>query len=221
MKFFSKLGIVAAMALAGTAWGDAPDPSEVYVNSIAYAGSGCPAGSVAENISFDAKAFTLLFDEFYAEAGPGVSRRENRKNCQLLIDLHVPQGWSYSLFSVDYRGYVSLDRKVKALQKSSYYFQGSRDTASLTTNASGPIDDDYLITDTLGLSALVWKPCGVDRAININSQVRVNNYRNRRGSGLMTIDSIDGIVEHVFGISWKRCGGKKKKKKKSKKPRWL
>lgn len=189
--------------IAGSAFADAPD--YVYVRSISYAGSGCPAGSVAQNVAPDLQAFTLLFDSYIAEAGPGVSAREKRKNCQINIDLAFPQGWSYSIFTVDYRGYVSLEPRTTAMQKSSYYFQGNRATANLQTTMKGPVDKDYQIRDTLGLSAMVWSPCGASRSLNINSQIRVDNTRNRRGFGLITLDSIDGQVEHVYGIKWKRC----------------
>ena len=42
-------------------------PDEVTVRSITYAGSGCPAGSVAQNIAPDFKAMTLLFDNFIVD----------------------------------------------------------------------------------------------------------------------------------------------------------
>lgn len=189
--------------IAQTATADAPD--NVYVRSIAYAGSGCPAGSVAENISPDLKAFTLLFDNYIAEVGPGIPAREKRKNCQINVDLAFPQGWSYTIFTVDYRGFMSLEARVTGLQKSSYYFQGSRATASLQSTFRGPTDEDYQVRDTLGLNALVWSPCGANRALNINTQIRVDNSRNRRGLGLATLDSIDGQLQQIYGIRWRRC----------------
>ena len=49
---------------------------------------------------------------------------ENRKNCQLNIDLEYPSGFQYSVFSQVYRGYVELDANVTALQQATYYFSG-------------------------------------------------------------------------------------------------
>ena len=202
MKSTLFLAPVMALAMASAAYGDAP--SHVTIDSISYAGSGCPAGSVAENLSDDYTAFTLLFDDYIAEIGPGVSRRENHKNCQINIDLSFPQGWSFTVADVDYRGYVSLDRGVTATQQSRYYFQGSRASATLRSNYHGAIDEDYEIRDTLGLSALVWSPCGANRSLNINSQIRLRT-RNRRATGLITLDSVDGQLTHVYGIKWRRC----------------
>src|SRR5690606_5732798 len=87
-----------------------PNPREVYVHSISYGGSGCPQGSVGSSFSNDRKSFTLIFDSFVAYSGAGVPITEARKNCQLNINLRLPNGFSYSVASFDYRGYVSLPR---------------------------------------------------------------------------------------------------------------
>ena len=98
-----------------------------------------------------------------------------------------------------------MDRNVTGVQKTTYYFQGSRSSASLQSTYRGSIDEDYHHRDRLGVSALVWSPCGASRALNLNTQVRVDNRRNRRGFGLMTLDSIDGVLTHRYGIKWRRC----------------
>jgi hypothetical protein len=192
-----------ALAVSGSAFADAP--AYVRVRNISYAGSGCPAGSVAGNTSPDRQAFTLLFDQYIAEVGPGVPLNQKRKNCQINVDLDFPSGWSYTIFTVDYRGYVSLERNVKGTQQSSYYFQGQGRTATLKTLMNGPIDQNYQIRDTLGLSATVWSPCGAQRALNINSQLILDNSRARNSSGLLTTDSVDGELKLVYGIQWQRC----------------
>lgn len=180
-----------------------PDPSQVHIQNIAYAGSGCPAGSVSELMAPDAKAFSLLFDSYVAEAGPGIPLSQNRKNCQVAVDLRFPAGWSFTVFEVDYRGYAKLDRGATGTQKTSYYFQGSGTTANLASDYYGPFDNDYHIRDTLGLSATVWSPCGAVRALNMNTQVRVSAPSSRRA--LMTVDSIDGQLTHIYKLQWRQC----------------
>ena len=193
------LGLISS----GSAYALAPD--SVSIRSINYAGSGCPAGSVAEDISPDYQAFTLMFDSYIAEAGPGVSFREGRKNCNINLSLDFPQGWSFAIMDVDYRGYVYLDRNVTGSQTSRYHFQGDRRTATLQSTYRGPIDQDYHIRDTLGLQSVVWSPCGASRSLNINTAISLNNRRNRNGGGLMTTDTIDGQLTHVYNIKWRRC----------------
>lgn len=41
--------------------------------------------------------------------------------------------------------------------------------------------------------------------MNINSQVRVDNSEAKRGTGIMTTDSIDGKVTLEIGLKWWRC----------------
>ena len=204
MQSLAKAGLALVVASIGaTAFADVPD--YVRVRSISYAGSGCPAGSVAENISLDKQAFTLLFDSYIAEVGPGVPVREKRKNCQLLVDLDFPQGWTYTVMDVDYRGYVSIERGVTAEQSSAYYFQGQGQSGTLETKIKGEKDDDYHLRDLVGLSALVWAPCGARRALNINTQIQVDNSANKRAAGLMTVDSVDGQLTQIFHLKWERC----------------
>ena len=89
-------------------------------------------------------------------------------------------------------------------QQSIYYFQGTRGKkVKLATTLRGQMSDDYEINDALGLRALVWSPCGVNRALNIKTTLQV---RARRGkSALMTLDSMDGEVSHVYGFKWRKC----------------
>ena len=180
-----------------------PDPRDVRINGISFAGSGCPAGSVSQNLSEDAKAFTLLFDSYVAEAGPGMPLSLSRKNCQIAVDLRFRQGWSYTIFTVDYRGYARLDPGTSGQQLSSYYFQGQTKTGNLRSLFYGPTEKDYQIRDTLALDAMVWSPCGANRALNMNTQVRVAASGSKRA--LLTIDSIDGELKHIYGIKWRRC----------------
>lgn len=202
--FACKAGASLVLTLsAAAAFADAPD--NVTINNIVYAGSGCPAGSVAQNVSQDASAFTLMFDDYMAEVGPGVPFFAGRVNCQLNIDLSYPSGWSFTVISIDTRGFVELDPGVTALQQSSYYFQGQDGSAVMSSNAVGPIDTDYDLTDSLTSDALVWSPCGEQRSLNIDTEVRANNFGNPTGNGLITTDSIDGQVTTVFAIQWQRC----------------
>ena len=198
----SVLPLIAVLGLADSAAARSA-PEWVRFRSISYAGSGCPAGSVAQNVSPDRLAFTLLFDSYMAEVGPGIPLSNSRRNCQLNIDLEYPAGWSYTLFAIDYRGYASLEPGVRGTQKSTYYFQGQSISPSVQSDLVGPRTQDYHYRDTFSTTA--WSVCRVFRSLNINSQVRVDNSRSPSASGLMTVDSIDGQVVHTYGIGWRNC----------------
>ncbi len=208
-SFFANIAAIFALGALTLAGASAQAetravPAYAKVRHISFAGTGCPAGSVAGLFASDLTAFHMYFDDFVAETGPGVPFSAKRKNCQISIDFDLPSGWSYSVASVEYKGYVALDSGVSAQQTSTYYFQGQSAQARLSSTMYGPAAHGYTIRDTLGISGLVWSPCGLSRALNVNSQVLVNSTSSA-SSGIITLDKIDARVAHVFGIQWRRC----------------
>jgi len=200
---------LAALAVAAPADrvilddGDAqPNPNEVFVHSISYGGSGCKQGTVGHSFSNDRKSFTLIFDEFVASSGPGVAATESRKNCQLNINMKLPNGFSYSVATFDYRGYVQLPKGATAEQKSIYYFQGETSQASAGTRFAGPISKDYLVSDAVPFGGMVWMPCGRIIPLNINAQVRLSAGAQQ---AQITTDSIDGKVRQILGLQFRKC----------------
>jgi len=204
MQNVNLAGFALALGTLGLASAAAAQPGHFTIKSLVHAGTGCPAGTVAENVSPDLKAFTLLFDSFYAEAGPGLPLSASRKNCQLNIAFDCPSGWRFALVNLDTRGFASLDWNVKGVQQTSFYF-GSAMTGTIARDFHGPTAEDYVVRDTLPAASRVWGSCGRNaRSLNINASIRVDNMRNRSGSGLMTVDSVDGSLVQTYGILWER-----------------
>ncbi|KAK6507122.1 hypothetical protein TWF481_005570 [Arthrobotrys musiformis] len=207
MKFSTSVIATSLLALVAAApastKADGPDPKLVWIKGIATGGTGCPAGSVASQISSDRSTFTLIFDQYVASIGPGVPATEGRKNCQLNVHLRYPGGWQYSIFSATYRGYASLQNKQEGLQKSTYYFSGDSRQTSTQTLFKGPYNSDYSLTDNVDQTSDVWSPCGMDGMLNINSQVRVTGDMSK--SGMLTTDSIDGKFTQIHSLVWRRC----------------
>jgi hypothetical protein len=203
MKFATVLAASAIATTIPVENGNVPNRNEVSIRQITVNGSGCPPGSVASAISEDLKSFTLLFSEFIASSGPGVTAPDNRKNCLLNVDIRYPQGWSYSVATIDYRGFVSVPRGVTAVQRSTYYFSGQTQQATITSRWVGPRSDDYLVRNQVPISQIVWSKCGVTERGNINTQIRLEGDLTK--SAQMTVDSIDGTLKQIYGIQWRRC----------------
>ncbi|MCX6131583.1 MAG: DUF4360 domain-containing protein, partial [Proteobacteria bacterium] len=90
----------------------------------------------------------------------------------------------------------------------SYFFEGQGFTGRFASNQSGPYTSDYVYNDNIGLSSAVWSPCGIERALNINTAIRVSNTDNRKyrnARGLISNDSVDGQIKQVWGITWRPC----------------
>lgn len=56
----------------------------------------------------------------------------------------------------------------------------------------GPIDNNYIKTDTFGLESTVWSPCGYDGILNINSEVRIAPLTSPNPS-LMTVSCYPAV----------------------------
>jgi hypothetical protein len=125
--YFGTLVLLAAstLSLAAPAPPTGPNPNDVFIKSFTYAGSGCPVGSVANATDAAKDVLTLIYSNYVASIGPGTTVTDHRKNCQVNLDVHYPQGWQFSLFSVDYRGFEDLEKDVTGKQSATYYFSGN------------------------------------------------------------------------------------------------
>lgn len=182
-------------------------PSGTTIEGVNYGGSGCPQGSATVNIAGDGSNFTAIFDEYIASIGYGIPITENRKFCQLDVNLHVPPGWSYTLFDATYRGFTDLDYKIKATQTSTYYFSGLPGQRTFSTDWVGPVTKDYQFVDEIGLPSLVWSPCGEERNLQIKTSIFLRKLygATKYSAGQITTDSIDGNVTFKWGWLWKKC----------------
>lgn len=193
------------LSLTAASIAKADYPAWVRIEGFTYAGSGCPAGSISDNLATDGQALTLLFDSFVASVGPGIPFSEKRKNCAITVKLRFPQGWSYSLYTVDYRGYLDLQPGTSGSQTARYWFSGDGRTGQATTSFYGPRTGDYTIRDRMFFSQSIWSPCGAQRDLVLNSAVQVDNSRAPFASAMLTEDAQDHSVQQIYGIKWQRC----------------
>ncbi|AZM56432.1 DUF4360 domain-containing protein [Streptomyces sp. WAC 01529] len=183
-----------------------PPPDKIVIEVATVNGSGCPRGTAAVAVSEDNTAFTVTYSDYLARAGGGADPTAFRKNCQLNLIVYVPQGFTYAIASADYRGYASLQPGAKGIEKASYYFQGSSNTAAITHEFKGAHHDNWQATDTTDWAQLVWAPCGERRNFNINTELRVDvGTSDPAKSSFMTMDSTDGDISTKYHMAWKQC----------------
>jgi hypothetical protein len=204
----SPLILPFALALASTftaapASGQSPPPGQVYIHSISYGGTGCPQGTVGSSFANDRQSFTLIFDSFVASSGVGVPPTASRKNCQVNINMLWPNGYTFAVNSIEYRGFTQLPAGVIAEQKATYYFQGEITQASSLSRWVGPVSRDYVALDQFVTGALTWAPCGRVVPVNVNAQVRLIGPPASQAQ--ITTDSIEGKVKQIYNLSWARC----------------
>ncbi len=193
IKLISSLVMVFGFTLQAQAGIRLGDPQ--------YGGSGCPAGSASVALTDDQKALSILFDQYSAQAGDGVSL--DRKSCNLAIPVHVPQGYSLAVYEVDYRGFASVPRGAQGRFNVEYFFAGATGPRSAQV-FNGPTDRDFLIEHNLGVEAVIWSRCGEDVILRVNSSLLARTNRNQDPT-LMSIDSADLKSRLVYHVQWKRC----------------
>ncbi|KAK0744737.1 hypothetical protein B0T21DRAFT_447871 [Apiosordaria backusii] len=205
---FSILPLVAGLATASPVivdpLADSPSGHEVSIVGLAFAGSGCPAGTVSGQLSSDLTTITLLYANFIAQAGQGISASNYRKNCQLNVKIKYPQGYQFSVFKADYRGYAQIPSGDTGTCKATYYFSGDSKQITSTLTIKGPYDDNYLKTDTFGVESTVWSPCGLEGLLNINSEVRLSPMDAVKPA-LLTVDSTDLKFVQKHYLQWQKC----------------
>ncbi|KNB50706.1 DUF4360 domain-containing protein [Streptomyces caatingaensis] len=192
---------------AGAAPQGTPPPDRIVIDVVTVNGSGCPAGTAAVAVAPDNTAFTVSYSNYLAQVGVGSKPTDFRKNCQLGLNIHVPQGFTYAIAEADYRGFAHLESGATGLEKASYYFQGMSQTASQTHRFSGPLSDDWQTTDTTDVASLVYAPCGSQRILNVNTELRVGAGTSDPASttSFMAMDSADGSVNTLYHFAWKQC----------------
>jgi hypothetical protein len=202
------LGALAVAAPAHAAPELAPKPDKMMVISVASAnGSGCPKGSAAIQVSPDNTAFTVTYSEYTASVGPKATPLDFRKNCQLLLDIKVPSGFTFAIASADYRGYASLRDGAYGEQNASYYFQGHSKTTMSQHKFKGPLEDDWQRTDQVAIASTSFLPCGEKRYLNINTDLRVNRGTSdtKKHTNFLSMDSTDAAINTLYRVAWKSC----------------
>jgi hypothetical protein len=200
-------GLVVLSLFASSAYADPPPSDHIVIEVVTVNGSGCPLGTAAVAVSPDNTAFTVTYSNYLVVVGLGSTPTDFRKNCQLNVLVHVPQGFTYAVASADYRGFASLASGATGLERANYYFQGQVPTAFINHNYVGPMSDDWQATDSTDLAALVYSPCGAQRNLNINTELRVSAGTSdpKKTTSLMAMDSTDGEIETIYHFDWKRC----------------
>lgn len=208
LTLFSQLLFVSPASADGFLDDPVPPPDDSFVIDIVTVnGSGCPPGSAAVAVAPDNTAFTVTYSTYLAQVGVGSKPTDFRKNCQLNVLVHVPQGFTYGIARADYRGFASLAAGASAIQRSSYYFQGTPNTDIRTHNFAGAMEDNWQTSDETDVSSMEMHPCGAMRTLNINTELRVNAGTSNPANttSFLAMDSTDGAINTVYHFHWKHC----------------
>jgi hypothetical protein len=178
-----------------------PD-GNVTVEVVATSGSGCAPGTAWVATHPDKSGFRIRYSDFVAEAGGGAEPTARRKNCQLGVVVGVPAGWTFAVAVVDYRGRARLQSGATGLQRTNYAWQGSSENSRTDETFAGPYNGFWDTRDVA--HELIYLPCGQQRVLNINTELRVDAGTSSGRSG-MSMTATDGDVDTLFNFTWSSC----------------
>lgn len=201
------MAFVAMSTTPANAWPTVPPPDKIIIDVVTVNGSGCRPGTTAVAVSPDNTAFTVTYSDFLAQVGVGAKPTDFRKNCQLNLLVHVPQGFTYAVAQTDYRGFAHLENGASGEERAGYYFQGHSQTTAMSHKLQGPFENNWQNTDVNDVAQLVYMPCGELRSFNINTELRVNagTSDTTKTTSFMTMDSTDANISTTYHFSWKQC----------------
>ncbi|MDT4994040.1 MAG: hypothetical protein QOH97_3932 [Actinoplanes sp.] len=208
LKALSAAAVLAAALVApATAAQAAPPQDQMVIDVVSANGSGCPDDTAVVTVSPDNTAFTISYSQYTAQVGVGAPPTAFRMNCQIGLNVHVPQGFTYAIASAQYRGFAHLEPGAYGSESANYYFQGEPQSTKKRHNFYGPLDIDWQANDYIGVGALSFLRCGERRYLNINTELRLSAGTSNRWTttSLLTMDSTDASLDTIYHVAWRHC----------------
>lgn len=197
---FLGASVVAPSGPASAA--DLPPPNSLVVKKLSANGSGCRHDSASVAASLDNTAFTVTYSDFTAVAGPGVKKQDHARDCTLKIKLDIPKSYTYTLTSVDVRGYVSVQPGATASHTVAYSFPSSK-SDPVGQSFTGPVDDFWQGSRTAPVD---FAPCGGSRNLTVDNTLAVEpGTSDPESVSLVTLDSTDVATGLTYRLAWKAC----------------
>ena len=198
-------GFLKSIMMFSVTWGlaiSAQAQNDIRLGQPIYGGTGCPQGTASAAVTPDGKQISILFDQFVAEAGAN-GKRIDRKSCDLAVPLHVPQGYSVSIFTIDYRGFTSLPAGSYAKLNAEYFIAGQHGPLT-QKNFTGPQSQNYIYTNNEYILGNVWSACGTDVNLRVNAAMFVQT-NSHLDDAMATVDSEDLHTGIIFHVQWRTC----------------
>jgi hypothetical protein len=181
--------------------------TEARIHDVSTNGSGCPVQEGKKiPYGFDGQWLTLELNHaspIKVVKGTGISLEESRKNCAITLELDAP-GYRYAVERVVTWGQYQLASNDQFVVSMNGFFQGDGATFSSQSEALGPVWSlqNYTFDRSLNGSNLVWSECDSDRALTLNTAVRVAP----KGNGGRYASHSKGSLDRVaFRFIYQKC----------------
>jgi hypothetical protein len=102
--------------------------------------------------------------------------------------------------SARYSGFALLNDGASGIQAARYYHQAQTATLSGSHTFTGPLAETYQTQDVFAPAHQVFATCGVQRLLNINTELRLTPQPGAEQFNAMVLD---GSI--TVDLAWKRC----------------
>lgn len=234
-KSFSFVGglILLRLITASAHADDLVMPPGVNIRAVTAQGSGCPEGSVSAAISPDGKAVSVIYDKYTVQSGLAVASA--KMNCDVKLEMKVPVGYSFTLFSADYRGFADVEKDAIVAHEATYSFYAVTPASRLVPPSGpiitpraplpppvfkapisfsskviqGPYSGDYLINNQIPMGNAQWSACDTNevKTLTIGTALLSRSVKRTapHPTSTISLDTIDGAIAQEFDWAWKRC----------------
>lgn len=210
-----RLGIITIVIFSGvSAFSQFLIPPRAEVVNVQLDGSGCDASNARAVFTQDVTTLSVLFDNFVAEIGKGTAQpkaKSAEKKCAVFIDVVASPGWTFTIDTVEYRGFIESPNKTTLVyQLASIESNGLQTIGFEQALINGPfLGNHTLVVKNKSLGILKQKNCdGSPQRLRIKSLIGVRNLLGAifRPKVSIGIDSADGQINQRFKFNWKQCG---------------
>ncbi|EPE34965.1 hypothetical protein GLAREA_10660 [Glarea lozoyensis ATCC 20868] len=181
-----------------------PPPENFTLTSITYAGTGCPAGSIAARLSPDRTKLILSTDGFAVQSGdPTYPASALRKICQVSIAHDYPTTHQYRIVAPKITGLINISKNVNATTNFAVYYPAfDSPIPAFKATIEGPtygLTEWNLTQSQPEWPESGWSPCGGPSARTLNL-----NVQNRLYVKNVTVDEGRAeIYTFLFDLEWR------------------
>jgi hypothetical protein len=195
-KSFVKTGAMSFAAVEST--GSDPESAPPLTTR------GCAEGTTTAALSPDKLAMTVTFNDLEARVGPGIPAADATVVCELNLVLTIPDGYTYAISKMDFRGYAKLPAGSIGAHIAAQGVLGQQLEATATL-LPGPLEREW--SSTAVPEEPVYAPCDRSPTLNLQTVLYISGggAENTREINYLTMDSNDASFVSRYHVSWATC----------------
>ncbi len=183
----------------------------VTIRGVRLTGSGCNNSTATAAVTDDGLTMSVLFDNYATEIGVG-SENPNlntlTKNCRVLIDVDVPDGYQYALETTTYRGFAALPASAHGFHRFTQVLNNQTIPSLREAQLRGPVGNNYEVVVASKPGRVPYSTCHkAQQTIELISELMVSFLPRAqdRSKAMINLDSVDTGVNSSFKLGWRRC----------------